>query len=90
MVVERSTFQLVASLVIPAVVIHSSVDFAKHFTKRIGRFQKWGPSIFGLAIIPLLPVFLDEPAEQAIEWGFKRFGPWATSATSGDNSKKHD
>lgn len=77
MVVERSTFQLVASLALPAVIIHSAVDFAKHFTKRIGRFQKWGPSVFGLAVIPLLPVLIDEPAERGIEWAFNKFGPWA-------------
>jgi fission process protein 1 len=77
MIVERSTFQLLASLFIPAVVIHSSVDIAKHFTKRIGRFQKWGPSLFGLAIIPLFPVFLDAPTERAVEWAFSRYGPWA-------------
>lgn len=77
MAVERSTFQLTASLVIPAVVIHSAVDFAKWGTKRIGRFTKWGPSIFGLSIIPLLPMYLDEPSEKAIEWLFAKYGPWA-------------
>ena len=77
MVVERSTFQLVASLALPAIIIHSAVDIAKHVTKRIGRFQKWGPSVFGLAVIPLLPVFLDEPAEKGIEWVFSQYGPWA-------------
>lgn len=80
MFVERSSFQLVASLVVPAVIIHSSVDFTKHVTKRIGRFQKWGPSIAGLAIIPLLPMYLDEPAEKAIDWVFARYGPWASSS----------
>jgi len=78
MAVERSTFQLVASLVGPAVIIHTAVDVAKWGTRKIGRFQKWGPSVFGLAIIPLLPMYLDEPAEHLIESMFARYGPWAT------------
>jgi fission process protein 1 len=64
--VERATFQAVASMALPTVIIHSSVDFAKHYCKRIGRFQKWGPSIVGLSIIPLLPMYLDEPVEHAL------------------------
>lgn len=87
MAVERSTFQLTASLIIPAVIIHSAVDFAKWGTKRIGRFTKWGPSIFGLAIIPLLPMYLDEPSEHAIEWLFAKYGPWAGEAKNHKDKK---
>ena len=85
MIVERSTFQLVASLLIPAVIIHTAVDVTKHFTKRINRFTKWGPSIAGLAIIPLLPLYLDEPAEKGIEYVFQNYGPWAEK-----KKDKHD
>lgn len=77
MAVERSTFQVVASLVGPAIIIHTSVDFAKWATAKMKRFQRWGPSVFGLAIIPLLPMYLDEPAEHAIEYAFEKWGPWA-------------
>jgi len=83
MCVERATFQLVASLVVPAVIIHSAVDFAKYATRKAGRFQRWGPSVFGLAIIPLLPMYLDEPAEHAVEYCFEHYGPWAVK-------KKHE
>lgn len=76
-IVERSTFQAIASLALPTLIIHTSVDMAKHATKRIGRFGKWGPSIVGLSMIPLLPLYLDEPVEKAIEWGFEHYGPWA-------------
>ncbi|RYG64644.1 hypothetical protein EON64_13550 [archaeon] len=48
------------------------------------RFQRWGPSIAGLCFIPLLPLYLDHPVEQAIEQGFKRFGPWAKSSKEKD------
>lgn len=78
-IVERSVFQAVASLALPAFIIHSAVDVAKHAFKRVGKFQKWGPSVVGLACIPLLPMYLDEPVEHAIEWGFARYGPWATN-----------
>ena len=88
MLVERSTFQLVASLAGPALIIHSSVDFAKWATRKMQRFQRWGPSIFGLAIIPLLPMYLDEPAEHAIEYAFARWGPWA-GAGAGSKEKSH-
>lgn len=85
MFVERSTFQLVASLAGPALIIHTAVDMAKHAARKMNRFQKWGPSIFGLAIIPLLPMYLDEPAEHAIEYMFARYGPWAAP----DKKKSH-
>lgn len=82
LVAERSTFQLAASLVGPAVLIHTCVDGTKHllardFFKKMPRVVKWGPSAVGLAIIPLLPVYLDEPAEHGVEWAFKNYGPWA-------------
>jgi mitochondrial fission process protein 1 len=83
MLVERATFQLVASLIVPAVIIHSAVDMAKMATRKMGRFQRWGPSVFGLAIIPLLPMYLDEPAEHAVEYMFEHYGPWASK-------KKHE
>ena len=76
-VVERSAFQLVASIIIPAIVIHTTVDVTKHLLKKVGRFQKWGPTIAGLLAIPLLPLCLDEPIEHVIEWGFHNYGPWA-------------
>lgn len=76
-VVERSTFQALASLALPALVIHQTVHFAKLGFQKLGRFTKWGPSIVGLSLIPLLPVYLDEPVEHAVEYGFHHYGPWA-------------
>lgn len=51
------------------------VNVFKSITAKIGRFQRWGPTIAGLAVIPFLPVFLDEPAEQAVEWVFHKAWP---------------
>jgi mitochondrial fission process protein 1 len=75
--VERSAFQALASLAIPAVVIHQSVHISKNIFAKLGRFTKWGPSIVGLSIIPLLPTYLDHPVEQGIEYFFHHYGPWA-------------
>ena len=40
----------------------------------------------------MLPVLCDEPVEMALEWGFERYGPWATHtphqhATAADKKK---
>ena len=77
LIVERSTFQAIASVIVPFLVIHTTVDTVKKVTKKYGRFQKWGPTIAGLSIIPFLPLCLDEPVERALEYSFERFGPWA-------------
>lgn len=61
----------------PFLVIHTSVDMSKKLFAKLGRFQKWGPSVVGLCAIPFLPIFLDEPVERALEWTFERYGPWA-------------
>eukprot|EP01039_Chlorochromonas_danica_P004718 gene4718-5166_t len=82
-IVERSAFQALASLAIPAFLIHSTVSVAKRVFHRINRFQRWGPSVAGLAFIPLLPLYLDHPVEHGIEWTFKHYGPW-----SGDTKSK--
>ena len=88
-VVERSAFQAVASIIVPFVIIHTTVDVTKRICYKIGRFKKWGPSVIGLSIIPLLPMYLDAPVEHAIEWSFERYGPWAHHSDKGDNSKDH-
>ena len=90
-IVERSAFQAVASIALPFAVIHTAVDVSKRFFNKIGRYTKWGPSIVGLSIIPALPLYLDHPVEHAIEWGFERFGPWATHGNKDSHDKpKHD
>lgn len=72
---ERATFQAVASMAIPAFMIHSQVKIVQRITNRFGVAQRWGPSVAGLALIPFLPVLLDRPAELAIEWTFHKLWP---------------
>mmetsp|Transcript_24979 Transcript_24979/g.25594 ORF Transcript_24979/g.25594 Transcript_24979/m.25594 type:complete len:239 (-) Transcript_24979:64-780(-) len=81
-VVERSVFQALASIIVPFGVIHSAVAVGKKVFNKIGRFQKFGPSLVGLSIIPLLPMYLDHPVEQGIEYVFAKYGPW--------KSKEHE
>ena len=66
-----------------AAVIHTTVHASHNFFHRIGRFTKWGPSITGLSIIPLLPMYLDGIVEEGLETIFHNYGPWA-------HKDKHD
>ena len=76
-VVERATFQAVASIAAPFAIRHTAVNATKKILGKIGRFQKWGPSIVGLAIIPLLPMYCDHPVEHFLDNAFAKYGPWA-------------
>ena len=70
---ERLTFQVLASMAIPAFLIHSQVHLFQKITKKICRFQKWGPTLAGLAVIPFLPLFLDEPCEHLVHSLFHKY-----------------
>lgn len=75
---ERSLFQGLASLLLPALTIHSIVDLAAVTLKKRNAsmfLMRWGPSGVGLAMLPLLPVLLDEPVEWAVETLFHRVWP---------------
>lgn len=80
-VVERSIFQALASIAIPFGIIHTTVKVGRKVFNRIGRFQRFGPSLLGLSIIPALPLYLDEPVEHGIEHVMAKYGPWARPAT---------
>lgn len=74
---ERATFQLIASLIFPAVTIHQSVHLSKKFI--FSRFHEtnkrlftMGPTAAGLCVIPFLPM-VDEPVEHAVEMLFSTF-----------------
>jgi len=80
-IIERASFQAVASVAVPSLIIHTTVDFTTKIVTKIGRFQKWGPTIAGLAAVPLLPLFLDHPIKHTMETGFRRYGPWKDEAS---------
>lgn len=74
-VAHQTTFQMLASLIIPSVIIHQAVHASQKQFARIGRFTRWGPVGVGLALIPLMPVCIDEPVEIGIEYLFDKYWP---------------
>jgi len=69
-VFKRAVFQAIASMAIPAFIIHTQVRIFSQVFKRLGRFQKWGPTTSGLLLIPALPLFVDEPVEHVLDKTF--------------------
>jgi hypothetical protein len=52
------------------VLIHTVVHQAANVFHKWGKYQRWGPSMCGLALIPLLPL-IDEPVEELIDHAFE-------------------
>lgn len=72
-------FQCLASLALPAVIIHTVVHQAQHFCHRpafvsMPRVVRFGPSAIGLALIPAMPL-LDPPVEYVIDTVFDKVWP---------------
>ncbi|KAJ7688448.1 mitochondrial 18 KDa protein-domain-containing protein [Mycena rosella] len=67
--VERATFQSIASMALPAFTIHTAVKQAKKaFDKaKNPRLRAWGPTVTGLAIVPVLPFLFDHPVEHVTD-----------------------
>ncbi|KAJ3359168.1 hypothetical protein HDU91_004995 [Kappamyces sp. JEL0680] len=69
-VLERTAFQGLASLLLPAVTIHTIVAQSTKQFKRMAvhpTLLRWGPSALGLATLPALPIVFDEPVEHGME-----------------------
>ncbi|KAH7382379.1 mitochondrial 18 KDa protein-domain-containing protein [Phaeosphaeria sp. MPI-PUGE-AT-0046c] len=77
---QRALFQGVASMGLPAFMIHSIVRYSGRALKdaKNTTVRTWGPIGLGLAAVPFLPYIFDEPVEHATEWifynAFKTFG----------------
>lgn len=69
MTAKRTVFQSIASMALPAFTIHTVVHETKKVFKKMGKYQKWGPSACGLAIVPFLPLY-DHPVEHVIDTAF--------------------
>ena len=81
--VETLTFQLLASIAVPSLIIHTAVHQAQEVAKKAAKptkLARYGPTALGLAIIPVLPFTIDHPIEHLIEEGFDTFGRWRGSA----------
>merc|ERR1712196_501448 len=64
---HTATFQVVASLAFPAVIIHTAVHQTQHLLEKpkykdMKMLVKYGPSAIGIGIIPFLP-YMDPPLE---------------------------
>lgn len=64
--IHATVFQIVASLALPYVIIHTAVKKSSIKFNEMKRFTKIGPSAVGLGLIPFLPL-VDEPVELLID-----------------------
>ncbi|KAI9067657.1 hypothetical protein FKP32DRAFT_1563368 [Trametes sanguinea] len=71
--VKRAVFQSVASMALPAFTIHTAVKQAKKAFVNVQnpRLKTWGPTVTGLAIVPILPYLFDKPVEHATDIAFE-------------------
>ena len=62
---HTTTFELLASVAMPSLIIHQAVHFAQHQAHRLpaGPVARWAPTVVGLACIPFLP-YLDPPSRE--------------------------
>ncbi|KAI8591786.1 mitochondrial 18 KDa protein-domain-containing protein [Geranomyces variabilis] len=76
-VAERSLFQGLASLLLPAVTIHTVVDLTGKALKNKppSAFVRWTPTVAGLLVVPFLPVMYDHPLEHFIAKTFDKVWP---------------
>jgi len=83
-IAHQSTFHALASIGLPFLIIHTAVHFAHTATKKSPpAVARWGPTVVGLLLIPLLPFVCDEPVEHALDYAFEKGWP------PKDGSKKH-
>ncbi|KAL0949873.1 hypothetical protein HGRIS_009906 [Hohenbuehelia grisea] len=70
--VQRACFQSIASMALPAFTIHTAVKQATKAFKNVQnpRVKAWGPTVSGLAIVPILPYLFDHPVEHVTEKTF--------------------
>ena len=84
-VTKRVVFQTLASMLLPAITIHSTVKYASLAFRRLGRFQRWGPTLSGLAVMPALPFMFDHPTEYVVDKVFdSAFEQWRKRAALED------
>jgi len=71
--VKRAVFQSIASMALPAFTIHTAVAQARKafVSVKNPRVKTWGPTVTGLAIVPVLPYLFDHPVEKATDVAFE-------------------
>ncbi|KAG0277341.1 hypothetical protein BGZ95_006098 [Linnemannia exigua] len=68
-VLKRGIFQGLASLLMPAITIHTVVHQSGKLFKNSANvtLKKWGPTALGLMVVPALPIMFDHPIEHAVD-----------------------
>ncbi|KNC97660.1 uncharacterized protein SPPG_07127 [Spizellomyces punctatus DAOM BR117] len=76
-VVKRSVFQGLASLLLPAVTIHTVVDVTGKLIQNRPKtpLMRWTPTLAGLMVVPFLPIMYDHPLEGFIDKTFDKIWP---------------
>ena len=72
---QRTAFHLSASVAVPMFAVSAAAQWSGFFFSKLGRFQNHGPSLVGLAVLPLLPALVDEPLEHLVSEAFETFWP---------------
>jgi len=83
--VKRAVFQSIASMALPAFTIHSAVKQSKKTFDKVQnpRVKAWGPTVTGLAIVPVLPYLFDKPVEHVTDAAFE----WIEKQIAGRETK---
>ncbi|KAI8903695.1 mitochondrial 18 KDa protein-domain-containing protein [Powellomyces hirtus] len=76
-VAERGLFQGLASLLFPALTIHTVVDLTGKALKNKPKTPvvRWTPTVAGLLVVPFLPIMFDHPLEHIIAKTFDTVWP---------------
>ncbi|ERT02515.1 uncharacterized protein SPSK_05453 [Sporothrix schenckii 1099-18] len=71
---QRTIFQSIASMGLPAFTIHSVVRYSGRALKDMKNktIRTWAPIGLGLAVVPFLPTLFDKPVENAVEFVFHK------------------
>ncbi|KAG2183341.1 hypothetical protein INT43_006346 [Umbelopsis isabellina] len=71
---KRGVFQTFASMLLPMATIHTVVKYsAKNVFNQMKntKIKTWGPTVTGLAVLPLLPFMYDELVEHIVDRAFE-------------------
>ncbi|KAI0663128.1 mitochondrial 18 KDa protein-domain-containing protein [Cubamyces menziesii] len=90
--VKRAVFQSVASMALPAFTIHTAVKQAKKAFVNVQnpRVKSWGPTVTGLAIIPVLPYLYDKPVEHVTDIAFEWIEKQIAARSQGSEQGKSE
>eukprot|EP00811_Abedinium_folium_P035824 NODE_8586_length_1484_cov_3.745763.p1 GENE.NODE_8586_length_1484_cov_3.745763~~NODE_8586_length_1484_cov_3.745763.p1 ORF type:complete len:246 (+),score=88.20 NODE_8586_length_1484_cov_3.745763:106-843(+) len=95
-VAHETSFQLVASLLVPFLFIHTAVHKTASILKARGVHKtrplvaKWGPSAVGLVCVPVMPLCVDKPCEYVVDEFFDKAVKPFTRSWAADAMKQQN